>query len=88
LRSLEFNYTGVPEGVTDARIGGTVEFLRLPSGAWIIRRWELRMPRLRAQMISGYAGAVQRRVTVQGFRDSGGEVLEIHALNGARVYPP
>ena len=88
LRSLEFNYTGVPEGVTDARIGGTVEFLRLPSGAWIIRRWELRMPRLRAQMISGYGGAVQRRVTVQGFHDSGGEVLEIHALNGARVYPP
>jgi carboxypeptidase family protein len=88
LRALEFSYTGVPEGVNDERIGGTVEFLRLPSGAWIVRRWELRMPRLAAQTISSGYGASQRRVTVQGFRDRGGEVLEIHALDGKRVYPP
>ena len=88
LRSLEFSYTEVPEGVMDARIGGTVEFLRLPSGAWIVRRWELRMPRMGAQMIGGFGGAAQRRVTVQGFHDSGGEVLEIHRLDGRRVYPP
>jgi hypothetical protein len=88
LRSLEFSYTRVPEGVTDERIGGTVEYVRIPSGAWIIRRWELRMPRLAAQTISSGYGASQRRVVVRGFRDAGGEVLEILALDGRRVYPP
>lgn len=89
LRALEFSYTRVPEGVIDERIGGTVEFLRLPSGAWIIRRWELRMPRLAAQMFTSPSGGMtQRRVNVRGFRDGGGEVLEIRALDGRRVYPP
>jgi hypothetical protein len=88
LRSLEFNYTRVPEEVTDERIGGTVEFLRLPVGAWIIRRWELRMPRLAARTFALPGGRAQRRVVVQGFRDGGGEVLEIQALDGRRVYPP
>ena len=88
LRSLEFSYTRVPEAVTDERIGGTVEYVRVPSGAWIIRRWELRMPRLAAQEITSGYGASQRRVVVRGFRDAGGEVLEIRALDGRRVYPP
>ena len=88
LRALEFSYTRVPEGVNDKRIGGTVEFLRLPSGAWIIRRWELRMPRLVVQPLTPPYAASQRRVLVGGFRDAGGEVLEIHALDGRRVYPP
>jgi hypothetical protein len=87
LRALEFRYTQVPEGVNDERIGGTVEFLRLPSGAWIIRRWELRMPRLAAQTVTPPYGAAQRRVVVRGFRDAGGEVLEIRALDGRLVYP-
>jgi Carboxypeptidase regulatory-like domain len=87
LRSLEFSYTDVPERVSDERIGGTVEFFRLPSGAWIIRRWELRMPRLREEMVGVY-GVSERRVVIRGFRDAGGEVLEIHAPDGARVYPP
>jgi hypothetical protein len=88
LRALEFSYTNVPEGVRDERIGGTVEFLRLPSGAWIIRRWELRMPQLVAQIVGAAYGVSQRRVRVRGFRDNGGVVLEIHALDGRRVYPP
>jgi len=33
-------------------------------------------------------GVTQRRVVVRGFRDGGGEVLEIRALDGRRVYPP
>lgn len=87
LRALEFSYTRVPEGVNDKRIGGTAEFLRLPSGAWIIRRWELRMPRLAAQTFVPPIGPSQRRVVLRGFRDGGGEVLEIRALNGRLVYP-
>ncbi|HEV8399905.1 MAG TPA: carboxypeptidase-like regulatory domain-containing protein [Gemmatimonadales bacterium] len=88
LRALEFSYTDVPEGVRDGRIGGTVEFLRLPSGAWIILRWELRMPRLVAQTVGLGYGTSERRVRVRGFRDRGGAVLEIHGLDGRRLYPP
>ena len=88
LRALEFSYTEVPQGVRDGRIGGTVEFLRLPSGAWIIRRWELRMPLLVAQTVGGAYGVSERRVRVRGFRDKGGAVLEIRTLDGKRVYPP
>lgn len=87
LRTLEFSYTRVPGGVNDERIGGTVEFLRLPSGAWIIRRWELRMPRLVARTFIPPVGPSQRRVLLRGFRDGGGEVLEVRALDGRLVYP-
>ena len=46
LRAVEYGYTRIPDGVDNERIGGTVEFLKLPSGAWIVHQWQIRMPRL------------------------------------------
>lgn len=44
LRRLEFNYTDDPfEGLWQ-RFPSYMEYMRLPSGAWIIRRWAIRMP--------------------------------------------
>lgn len=88
LRSLEFSYTRLPDGVEDDRIGGTVEFVNLPSGEWIVRRWELRMPRLEAELYAPPVGPSRRRVTLRGFRDIGGEVIEISTVDGRRLYPP
>jgi Carboxypeptidase regulatory-like domain len=88
LRVLEYSYTRVPEGVEDERVGGTIEFLRLPSGAWIVRRWQIRMPRLGLDMFRAPDGHLERRVRVLGFHDAGGEVLEVRALDGKIVYPP
>lgn len=44
LRLVEFSYDRVPTGVDSALVGGEVHFTRLGSGAWIVRRWFLRVP--------------------------------------------
>lgn len=47
LYRLEFGYVGLALGVSDENIGGYVDFEALESGAWIVRDWSIRMPRLR-----------------------------------------
>lgn len=44
LQLVDFRYDRVREGVDPAALGGEVHFARLPSGAWIVRRWFIRMP--------------------------------------------
>lgn len=44
LRLVEFAYDRVPGGVDRAAVGGEVHFARLANGAWIVRRWFLRVP--------------------------------------------
>jgi hypothetical protein len=46
LRSLEFEYTGLPDAVTGAGAGGSMDLVRLPTGAWVISSWELTAPRV------------------------------------------
>ena len=87
LRVLDYHYTRVPEGLDDDRIGGKIEFLRLPSGAWIVQRWQIRMPRVGLEMFRLPSGYEERRLRVLGFRERGGEVLEVRALDGRIVYP-
>ena len=44
LRFVEFTYSrGIPNA-TSAFVGGEVHFARLGSGAWIVRRWFIRLP--------------------------------------------
>jgi hypothetical protein len=45
LRRIAFTYDGLPSAIGDD-LGGTVEYLALPGGGWILRRWEIRMPTL------------------------------------------
>jgi carboxypeptidase family protein len=84
LRALEYRYTRLPAGQNDERIGGTIEFLRLPVGGWIVHRWQIRMPRTRRYI--GIGGMVDERF--DGFHDRGGEVVEIRAADrgGAIIY--
>src|SRR4029079_666261 len=58
LRFVEFGYTRLPASEHIRRVGGEVHFARLPSGAWIVRRWFLRMPQY-ARYATG-AKALQR----------------------------
>jgi hypothetical protein len=44
LRVVEYRYTRLPRSQSDTRIGGEVWFAALPNGAWIVRRWHIRMP--------------------------------------------
>jgi hypothetical protein len=46
LRSVNVVFTNLPRGVIDERVGGNIEFLQLPSGAWIVQRWQVRTPKI------------------------------------------
>jgi hypothetical protein len=69
LRHLDFLYRNLPREDDWRGVGGRVEFSRLPTGAWIVERWRLRMP------------AVGRRrggrLVLQGYREVGGEVHSV-----------
>ena len=45
LRMLEFRYSRLPIATGNRNIGGEVHFARVPSGAWIVTKWFIRMPR-------------------------------------------
>lgn len=50
LQYLEFGYTGLPKNLSEHYFGGRVEFDRLPSGAWVVERWYIRMPKLAREL--------------------------------------
>jgi hypothetical protein len=87
LRTLEFSYTNLPHDVQDNRLGGTMHFMPTPSGAWIVRDWQLRMPLMEVRNVGfGRRGMLEQGIGLGGFRDAGGEVLEIRNRDGGRVY--
>jgi hypothetical protein len=45
LKLVEFKYSRLPVATSNRHIGGEVRFARLPTGAWIVERWFIRMPR-------------------------------------------
>ncbi|MEP7383225.1 MAG: carboxypeptidase-like regulatory domain-containing protein, partial [Gemmatimonadota bacterium] len=44
LQLVEFTYDRVRPGLDSAALGGELHFARLPNGAWLVRRWFLRVP--------------------------------------------
>lgn len=56
LRRLDFGYVNLPDRLARANPRGRVDFARLPTGVHVVRRWELRMPRVGGvAQASGYA---------------------------------
>jgi hypothetical protein len=51
LRFIEFRYD-IMTIPPNPHIGGQVHYVRLPSGAWLVRRWFLRMPQFPGQVSS------------------------------------
>ncbi len=90
LRWLEYDYVRLPGGLPEGKLGGRVEFERLPSGAWLVNRWAIRMPRVsqetvRVQEVTGSTTAAARvRERVVGIQETGGEVR----VAGARDRAP
>lgn len=94
LRRLEFRYTGLPVRSRGAEFGGRVDYLRLPTGAWIIRDWLLRMPIVAIgpplAPTQGYSMSSpnddRRRTTLIAVHEEGGTVLESRSTNGTVLY--
>lgn len=66
---------GIPPAV------GSLEFEGLPSGAWIVRRWSVRMP-VMAERITQWSGGARSQLVVHRIREEGGEVREIASVTG------
>lgn len=64
LERMEFVYLNLIRSRQVGEPGGEVAFTRLPNGAWIVREWRLRMPRLEP----GIRGGIWRT----GYREVGG----------------
>ncbi len=82
LRLLTYRYANVDFPTHRHRLGGRVEFLRLPEGSLIVRRWWIRMPRLgRTRLRMGrFVRAGEEAVT--GYETVGGEVLDVYTPAG------
>jgi hypothetical protein len=81
LVSLEFTYAD-HGGWLVYGAGGSLAFDRLPSGAWVIRQWSIRAPRLRVVARTDTVG-------VAGYREEGAQVLQVLTAAGRPVvsYP-
>jgi len=75
LQNLEFLYTNMSE-LPPNESGGYVSFEYLPSGAWIVREWYIRMPKLGMQTRSD-----ESRLMILGYVDVGGQVRPLEATS-------
>ncbi len=75
LRSLEFRYVNLTGPATEERLGGRVEFDRLPSGAWIVRRWWIRTPVL--EWVEGARPREPDRLRMVAIDEGGGQVVAV-----------
>lgn len=80
LRSLEYHYVNLPRYFADARkgTGGTMAFLRLPTGLWIVSGWDLRAP---IELLYNSAP-----VGIAGYLEQGGRIIGIRTTAGVEIY--
>ena len=95
LRDLEYVYVNLQNMPADMRsddFGGRIEFHRMPTGAWIVERWVIRMPVLvdrgpfarQDATVPGTASREQR-VQIAAIKEEGGEVTESMAQGAQRT---
>jgi uncharacterized protein involved in tellurium resistance len=83
LHHLDFSYAHLPEDLVAPRAGGRVAFMRVPSGAWIVRDWVIRMPVAEMRQRPMAMGTAAE---VVAFMETGGSALEIKTRSGTIVY--
>lgn len=83
LRYVEYSYTGLHfRGPVD-RLGGRLEFRRLPTGAWITPSWEVRAPLLRTDTPDSLRSMARFRM--YGISVQSGTVVAIRTGDGIDV---
>lgn len=75
LRQMDFRY--VNAGVLDRfDAGGFTHFRRMPSGAWIVDEWKIRMPQLQQTPLAASSLAeTSGRLVVSGYIEEGGGII-------------
>ena len=78
LRFVAFRYDRLPVPADHPNAGGEVRFARLPSGAWVVSRWFIRMPQFATQRVAELqpmrAAAPAERYVVASYKEEGGDV--------------
>jgi hypothetical protein len=85
LRSLEYHYTNIDFGRGTDELGGRLEFMMLPWGAWITSRWVIRGPvlgRSRCRTFGRLNSCANG--TIEGFIETGAEAIDIRPM-GTRI---
>jgi hypothetical protein len=77
LQEVEYTYTDLRGATRQSPAGGTVEFLRLADGAWVVSRW-----RIRSTSLAGAWNTQRGRTTqtITDMREAGGEVTEVEMV--------
>jgi Carboxypeptidase regulatory-like domain len=73
LREVEYEYTGLEAGGQRLLAGGTVEFRRTPTGAWVVSRWRIHSSRV--VHTTDWSRRGVRNPVVEDLREAGGEVV-------------
>lgn len=76
LRAIEFGYTGLDPDLPLEGAGGRVEFQRLESGAWLVKRWWVRAPTL-GTSISITPLGMRHGYRVESLEETGGEIVRV-----------
>lgn len=78
LRRLEFRYVNRPDEHRRGSADGQVTFGSLPNGAWVVRDWSMRLPRLGMP-------ANRSRTFILGYVVEGGTVWRVTSPDGTTV---
>jgi hypothetical protein len=83
LRRLEYGYTTMPWDLENGVATGSIDFARIPNGAWIMQRWSIRIPRVQWTQ----QASARRRSQFQhvGYEEAGGEVRGVRTPAGTRL---
>ncbi|NIP79572.1 MAG: DUF1416 domain-containing protein [Gemmatimonadetes bacterium] len=84
LRFLEYAYTNLRLDIPTEDVGGRVQFQRLPTGAWIPRRWWIRMPVIEIVQTTRLGFDIERP-TLAAIRERGGEVVAVRTRRDGRI---
>lgn len=81
-RRLDYRYPVLPWELDTDRVGGRIDFTRLPEGPWIVERWWIRMPVVHEEQLR-FGGRSQARYTVASLLEEGGVVRDVRAGGAA-----
>ncbi len=73
LRSIDFSYVNLPDGIASEGLAGRIDFAQHPSGIWYVQRWFIRVPVTRPSSVDVPDVRQMRARKVVGFTEDGGK---------------